>query len=468
EGLTSLESDGSLKNALAEKVTISRDRKKYIFTLKKSMWSDGSPLTAYHFEAAWKKVLSPEFSSRASHLLYPLKNGEKAKRGECSLDDVGVEAIDEQTLLVHLEQPTPYFLELTAYPTYFPVPFHGDEVPHPNQQSELLTNGPFMLTAWRSDDEIAYLKNPYYWNADLVQIDGIQATIIAEEATALKLFEQGDLDFVGGMTSPIPVDAVATLKESSRLLHRPMAGTTLCTFNIDAFPFNNAHIRKAFAYAVDRKAITDNVSQMFDDVATGPVPLVLKKAALVFFEDCQKELARHHFYLGLEELGIAKEEFPKITYSYFNSELQKSLAVTLQCIWKDFLDVEVALEGTELKSHVAKLHSQQFQIGQMSWVGQYHDQMNFLERFISKEAYCNYGKWENPHYTKLIKESFWKEGDERKTLLTQAEIMLLEDMPIIPLYHFHFVYLKNPRLCGLSISPMGDIRFHTAHFHKKP
>ncbi|QVL56809.1 MAG: peptide ABC transporter substrate-binding protein [Simkaniaceae bacterium] len=463
EGLTRLEPDGTVSPALAERVKISKDRKKYIFFLRKSMWSDGSPVTAYHFEAAWKKALSPEFSSRAAHLLFPINNAEEAKMGKCSLDEVGVEAIDELTLLVRLKRPTPYFLELTAYPTYFPVPHNGDEVLHPNQQNDLLTNGPFSLASWRDDDEIVTVKNPYYWNADEVKLDEVHATIITDEATALKLFDQGDLDYVGGLVSPLPLDAIATLKKTHRLRQRPIAGTTFSTFNVNKFPFNNLHIRKAFAYAVDKEEIIDNISQMFDDMATGPVPHVLKNTAISLYKEYNREAAVHHFEMGLQELGITREEFPTVTYSYFSSELQRNLALALQSQWKETLGIVVELDGKELKSHLAKLHNHKFQIGQMAWIGQYHDRMCFLERFASKNGYCNYSGWENFHYQRLIEDSFYKGNGDRALLLEEAEQMIKDEMPIIPLYHFHAVYVKNPRLHGLAISPMGDIQFHRAY-----
>lgn len=462
EGLSRLEPDGKVIPALAERVKISKDRTKYIFLLRKSMWSDGSPVTAYHFEASWKKVLSPDFPSRAAHLLFPIKNAEEAKMGKCSLDDVGVEAIDDHTLLVRLKRPTPYFLELTAYPTYFPVPYNGDEVPHPNQQGDLLSNGPFSLSNWRDGDEIITVKNPYYWNADKVKLDEVHATTISDEATALTLFEQGDLDYTGGLISPLPLDAMATLKKTHYLRQCPIAGTTFSFFNVNKFPFNNVHIRKAFAYAVDKDNIIKNISQMFDDLASGPVPLVLKDSATAIYKDFNKGAALHHLELGLQQLGITREELPTITYSYFNSELQRNLALALQSQWKEALGIIIKLEVKELKSHLAKLYTGKFQIGQMSWIGQYHDQMCFLERFASKDGYSNYGSWENPLYQRLLKDSFYKENGERITLLEEAEQMLKDEMPIIPLYHFHLVYLKNPCLKGLAISPMGDIQFHKA------
>ena len=383
--------------------------------------------------------------------------------GKCLLDKVGVEAIDEQTLLVRLKRPTPYFLELTAYPTYFPVPYNGDEVPHPNQQSDLLSNGPFKLVSWKDDDEIITVKNPYYWNAEEVKLEEVHAMIIPDEATALKLFDQGNLDYTGGLISPLPLDAIATLKNTNRLRQRAIAGTTFSVFNVNKFPFNNINIRKAFAYAVNKQDITDNISQLFDDIAMGLVPQILKKNAVTLYKDYNRAAALHHFKLGLQELGITREEFPKVTYSYFCAELQRNLALALQSQWKETLGIVVELEVKDLKSHLAKLHNHNFQIGQMSWIGQYHDRMCFLERFSSKIGYCsNYCGWENPHYQRLLENSFYKENSERLELLEEAEQMLKDEMPIIPLYHFHSVYVKNPRLKDLAISPMGDIQFHKA------
>ncbi len=463
EGLTRVEEDGTVTLALAEKIQISKDRKNYIFTLKEAMWSDGSPLTAYHFEQAWKRVLDPSFASRSAHLLYPLKNGAQAKKGECSIDEVGVKAIDEVTLLVELEHPLPYFLQLVSFTTYFPVPYHGDEVPHPDHGGDLLTNGPFMLSAWKNDDEITFVKNPYYWDANRVKLEGIHALIIGDEETGLRLFEQGDIDFFGGLTSPLPLDAVATLKEKGIFSEKPSTGTAFSTFNVNRYPFNNVHIRKAFAYAIHRKTIIENVSQMDDDSASGPVPHILKEAAVTFFEDYNKKLAKEHLKKGLEELGISEKEFPRVTYYYFSSKIQKNLATALQSYWKKVLGIEVELQAHDLKSHIAKLKSRDFQIAQMSWIGQYYDPMNFLERFENKEAFRNYSGWENPRYTKMLTYSHNMEGEKRAALLQEAEALLMEEMPIIPIYHYHMTYVKNPHLKNLKITPTGVILFHYSY-----
>jgi len=179
-------------------------------------------------------------------------------------------------------------------------------------------------------------------------------------------------------------------------------------------------------------------------------------------------LAKTHFELGLEELGITKESFPKISYNYFSSELQKNLALALQCTWKQVLGIDVELKCYELKTHITKLRNQDFQFAQMSWIGQYHDRMNFLERFEKIDTFRNYSGWENSRYSQLIAESFYKEVKERNALLDQAEKIIVDEMPIIPLYHYHLVYIKNPILINVAISPMGDIQFHKAFLRSDP
>ena len=215
-----------------------------------------------------------------------------------------------------------------------------------------------------------------------------------------------------------------------------------------------------------RKNIIENVSQMYDDIASGPVPHVLKGSATIFFEDYNKELAKHHLELGLKELGITRAEFPKVTYYYFSSQIQRNLAITLQSYWKTVLGIEVNLQVHDLKSHINKLKSKDFAIAQMSWIGQYHDRMSFLERFETHDAFRNYGSWENPKYTQMMTDSYYLENDKRSALLEKAEKLLTDEMPLIPIYHYHTVYVKNPRLKNVAICPMGNTYLHHAYLKK--
>jgi len=465
EGLTHLEPDGTLSFALADSIEISKNRKVYTFYLRESYWSDGTPLTAEDFVQSWKALLSPDFPSLAAHLLFPIKNASRAKKGLCPLSDVGVYAPDEWTLIVELERPTHYFMELTAYATYFPVPHKGKEVELPKKGAfHFVSNGPFELASWKNDDEITVRKNDLFWNAKAVKIDLVRMTMVSNEGTALKMFEKGDLDWIGGLISPLPLDAVSSLTEVKKIQMRPIAGTNFCAFNTTLSPFNNVHIRKAFSYAIDRQLIIDNVTQMFDEVATGPVPSVLKGyEESRFFPDSDRDAAQKEFALGLKELGMQKEDFPKLTYSFFSSELQRKLALALQSQWRDVLGVEVALESSELKVFLDKLRQRNFDFAQMSWVAQFYDRMSFLERFLEKDTYRNYSSWENVRFQELIRSSFSVMSPKKRAkILEQAEELIAEEMPIAPLYHYNALYLKNPNLKNSQISPLGHVDFRYA------
>ncbi|MCB1083612.1 MAG: hypothetical protein KDK61_04835, partial [Simkania sp.] len=205
----------------------------------------------------------------------------------------------------------------------------------------------------------------------------------------------------------------------------------------------------------------DNVTQMLDEVATGPVPSVLKGyVESRFFTDANKEEAQKEFALGLKELGIKKENFPKLTYSFFSSELQKKLALALQSQWREVLGVEVSLEASELKVFLDKLRQRHFDFAQMSWVAQFYDRMSFLERFLEKDSYRNYSAWENIRFQELIRSSFSVISPEKRArILEQAEQLIAEEMPIAPLYHYNALYLKNPNLKNAQISPLGHVDF---------
>lgn len=464
EGLTHLEPDGTISLALADSVEISKDQKTYKFHLRKSQWSDGTHLTAHDFESAWKEALSPGFSSLASHLLFPIKNGEKAKKGLAPLVDVGVRAIDEDTLVIELEKPTPYFMQLTAYPTYFPVPNREKEVKKKKNSLFPLTNGPFKLVSWKNEDKIVLKKNQNFWNARETHIDLIELSVISDESTALQLFEKETLDWVGGLTSSLPIDSIPFLFRKNKIKFRPIAGTNFSVFNTQIFPFNNAHIRKAFAYAINRHLIIEHVTQMFDEVATGIVPSILKPyRANHFFLDGDAERARLHFHQGLKELGIKKEDFPPLIYSYFSNELQRKLALALQAQWETVLGVNISLVSSELKVFLSQLSLKNFQFAQMSWIAQYHDPMSFLERFLNKNTFRNYSSWEHPTYQKLINHSFETTSSEKRSqILEEAERLILEEMPIAPIHHYQALYLENPRLKNVQISPLGHVDFRHA------
>lgn len=464
EGLMRLNADGTPRPAQAKSVEISDDRKTYTFHLRETLWSNGDPVTAIDFEIAWKKILSPDFPAANAHLLYGIKNGEAAKRGDVSLSEVGIHAINEKTLVVELENPASYFLDLVSFCVFFPVNHKIDEQ-NPNWASEagsqFVTNGPFKLASWKHNNELVFEKNPFYWEANQVFLDQIHVSMVHDENTALHMFENNQLDIIGHAISRIPTEMIHELHKKGLLQTQDSAGTSVVWFNNDKYPFHNKNIRKAFAYAINRQEIVENITQLGEEVATNIIPPVLnrnKKPSL--FKDNDTAAARLFFQKGLEELGITAEEFPVVTYSYSTSDASHKLAQVLQRQWSKALGITVALQNSGHKLLLDKLSDRSYEIAQSFWVAQYHDPLNILERFASKENVKNYPGWYHPEYVRLLQKSTIDPSrEERFKTFEAAEALFIEEMPVAPIYHGKSAFMMKPNFSLPNRSPGGPFDY---------
>jgi len=461
DGLMRLDDEGNAVQSLAEKVDISKDRTVYTFTIRDSSWSDGSPVTAWDFEKSWKDVLDPNFPAKNAHLLYPIKNAEGAKTGISSLSEVGIRSLNAKTLEVTLERPTPYFLDLVAFCVLYPV---NVEVDHsrPNWEyevgSKFVSNGPFRLKEWKRNNTIVLEKNPHYYRADQVILDEVHFSMVNSEMTAFNLFEKGELDILGNPLIPLPSDAIPQLMQERKLQVYPTGATTFCVFNVNQPPFDNANIRKAFSYAIERKEIVSNITQLGEEAALGAVPPVLKKYEnTAFYEDGNWTAARTHFAKGLKEMRITKEQFPTLTFYYHTAELQHKVAQALQEQWKSCLGVKVNLVNLEKKVLVHNLNLGNYSFALHLWIAQYKDPMNLLERFKFPENVKNYSNWKSPQYAQLLTESSEAiTNKERYALLQQAESLLMDAMPIAPIYHWNAAFITQPHVKSYGMGSLGN------------
>lgn len=463
EGLVRLNADGSISPSQAESYEISPDGLVYTFHLRHALWSDGSFVTAQDFENSWKDILNPQFPAVNTHLLYPIKNAERAKKGILPLSAVGIEAKDDMTLVVTLEKPTPYFLDLVSFCVFFPVNSKLDR-DHPewayNAGPHFTSNGPFVLKKWKHNNEIVAVRNPLYWDTSRVFPDQIHFSMIDNETTALEMFENGALDMIGEPLCPLPVDAIASLKKNNRLCKHPAAETTIITFNVTKPPFNNAKIRKAFGYAIHRKDIVNNITQCDEQIATEAIAPILKgNRTRVFFKDNDVDQARRMLKEGMAESGISFDDFKKITLYYSTSDSNGKIAQAIQQQWAAALGIVIHLENLDHKVLMDKLTKRDFSIAQAYWAAQYNDQMNILERFKFKENAKNYSHWENSEYMRLLDASFYQSGEERLATLEKAEEIFLNEMPVVPVYHWDIAFLRRDGLENAKLTPIGDIVF---------
>ncbi len=453
DGLTRINQQEEAELALAEKVEISEDKKIYTFTLRPALWSNGEAVKATDFVAAWTKVLEPHFPADQAFQLYVLKNGKAAKEGKVSVDQVGVKALDDQTLQVELQYPIPYFLELTALPIFFPILSNPE-----------ICNGPFLLKEWRHGNFLRVVKNPNYWDAAHVKLNEIELMMVSEE-TELKMFEKGELDWAGSPLSTLPVQALGHLKG----VHvKPFLGTYFFRTNIDAQPFQHPLIRKAFTLALKRSDIVQYITQGGQLPATGLVPPFLGIATMPYFKDGDIELAKTVFEEGLSASGWTRETFPPITLLYVSKERNHLIAQAVQQQWLDHLGVKIQLQAVERKVFFDSISKKNFQLAAGDWTADFKDGINFLEIFKFKSGGSNNTSWENPGYQELLDQALEaKEVHERQKILGECEAILMREMPIIPLFHYTQLYLSKPHVKDVVLSSLGSIDFKWAYVDER-
>lgn len=453
EGLVRLDENGKVNqgSGMAESWEINEDGTVYTFKIKEEVkWTNGDPVTANDFEYAWKRVLNPETASDYAYQLYYVKNGEAYNNGQATADEVGVKALDEKTLEVTLEAPTPYFLQLTAFGTLYPVNQKVVEA-DANWAADSATyvgNGPFKLTDWAHDSEVVVEKNADYWNKDAVKLDKISWAMVNDENTSYQLYQNQDLHVVAP-----PTDLTMELIEQGEAEALPISGTYYYVFNTEKEPFNNANIRKAFTAAIDREGIVNAVTRGGQLPATGFVPPGSSTDLPQDLRDANGNLipsvdeAKSYLDKGMQELGIT--ELPEITITYNTSEGHKKIAEAIASMWKTNLGVEVSLYNQEWKVFLDTIDAGDFHVGRMGWLGDYMDPMSFLDLFVT-DGGNNYPGYSNPEYDALIAQAKSTNDQQvRLDTMAQAEKILMEDMPILPIYFYTEVYMQHDNVKGV-------------------
>lgn len=467
EGLMRINEKHEIEKALAEEVIVTDEGRKYLFKLRPSVWSNGSPLTAFDFEYAWKKSLEPEFRSHYSFLFFPIKNGEAAKRGEKPTSQIGVKALDERTLLVELEYPAPYFLELTANWIYSPLCREIDQK-HPgwayHSGETYVCNGPFKLDAWKFNDDLQLIRNPLYWDASSVKLDRVQVSIIEDEFIAQEMFYRGKIDWIGDPFTKIPPKEIPKLKQK-KFLHSEKQdhyGLFWLQLNMDRTPFKNANIRQAFARGVNRQILIDKVLQSEDIPAYRFHPKHELRSKP--FDDGDIQAARDLFEKGLKELGFTRKDLPPIVISHSDITEHEELAKELGRQWQETFQLEVRLERLVWNTYFTALNKGDFMIGGLTWYPRFEDPIYFYDVYIYREHAMRIANWKNADYVHLVeKAKRTPVAEEREALLKEAEKILLQEMPVIPLFYQKFRYAKNPRLQGCILSNTNQIDFRVAY-----
>ena len=457
EGLMKRDQEGDLTYGMAKDYILADDDVTYTFTLRDDIkWSNGDPVTAYDFEYSWKRALDPELAAEYAYQLFYLKGGEAYNTGKGSLDEVGVKALDDKTLEVVLETPTGYFLELTAFYTYFPVNKNVVES-NPDWAKDPKThvsNGPFTLTTWDHNAKIFLEKNENYYNADQVKLDGIELAIIEDENTAWQKYEGGEFDVL----LPVPQAVTAELQASNsdELKIGSMVGTYYYNLNTQVKPFNNVKIRKALALALDRETIVTKIAQGGQFAATGVVPFGLMDENNQEYREVVGDLVSYHpeeakklFAEGLAEEGMTADDFKNFVILYNTAESHKKIAQAVQEMWRTNLGIELQLENVDFQVKLDREKAGDYHISRAGWVGDYTDPMTFIDLWFSESSF-NDARFNDARYDELVLTA--KSTADQKVrfdAMREAEQILMDSMPVVPVYFYTQPYVQKPYVKGV-------------------
>ncbi len=468
EGLTRIGFDGKPQLALAEKVTISENKKTYVFHLKKAYWSNKIRITAHDFEYAWKKILDPNIQKNHAFMFFSIKNAEAIKNGKKSFNELGIHVVDEKTLRIDLEYPMPYFLFLTAHWIYSPLCKNVCQV-DPGWayfgENEYVCNGPFKIDTWERDKEIILAKNQNYWDVDSVKLNRIKAVNVEDEELLLSMFDKGKIHWLGEPLSLVP-SKILNSKDCQKVIktHQTSALFWLM-LNVKSYPVRSKFIRQALAYSLNRSQIVEKILGKKASVATQISNDYEFNSNQNSFKDADYESADKCFNLGLKEMNLSRNDFPSITLSFSPSEQYEELFLEIAKQWKEVLGIDVVLKRVPVVQLRKLLKFYDFQVSGYIHYSWSDDPIYHFDYLKCPGYQFNGTQWHNPLFSSLINQA-QKELDlaKREKIIANAESVILQDMPVIPVYFYNYRFVQSESLKKVILSNVGQIDFKYSEF----
>ena len=434
---------------VAKSWDISADGRVYTFYLRQdARWSNGDLHNAHDYVWSWWRALQPALGNLYAYMYFPIANAKAYYDGEISdFSQVGVKALDDYVLQVTLTEPIPYFLQLLDHYSTYPV--HRATVEKFGKadqrgtrwtfEGNIVGNGAFQLKEWKINRRITVERNPHYWNAENVRLNQVVFYPTENVTTEERMFRAGQLHYSG-----IPSDKIQAYSQSNdpSLRIQPYLGVYFYRLNVDKPQLSDKRVRRALGMTINRDQLVSQITkggQIPAYAITPPGTMgYYPESDLTFDPEGAKKL--------LAEAGYPNGEgFPTTEILYNTSEGHRKIAVALQQMWKKHLNIDVVLLNQEWKVYLDTVSNHHYEIARAGWIGDYVDPNNFLDMFL-----CNGGNnrthWCNPEYDQIILQQVpkAKTHQQRLDLFKQAENILLDEMPVIPIYIYTSNNLVHP------------------------
>ena len=451
--------------AVASSWDISEDGRLYTFYLRKNArWSNGDPHNAHDYVWSWWRALQPALGNLYAYMYFPIDNAREYYQGSITdFDQVGVKALDDYTLQVRLKNPTPYFLQLLDHYSLFPV--HRPTIEKfgaPDErgtrwtyEGNLVGNGAFQLSEWKINRRVVVERNPNYWDADNVRLNKIIFYPIENAITEERMFRAGQLHYSATVPSDKVEGYLANNDPSLRIM--PYLGTYFYRINTSVAQLQDKRVRRALGMTIDREQITQRI------LKSGQIPAyaITPPDTMGYFPESDLAFNPEAAKALLAEAGYPDGAgFPQTEILYNTSEGHRKIAVAIQQMWKKYLNIDVVLLNQEWKVYLDSVNVKEYQLARAGWIGDYVDPNNFLDMWI-----CNGGNnrtgWCNEEYDQLILERApeAQSHQERLAIFAQAEKMLMEEMPVIPIYIYTSNTLVHPSVKNLNNNILNQASF---------
>jgi oligopeptide transport system substrate-binding protein len=464
EGLVNEAPNGDLIPGAAESWDISKDGKTYTFHLRENgRWSNGEPVTAGDFVYGMRRSVDPATLSEYSFILAPIRNAEEVTDGSIPPEELGVKAVDDLTLEIQLANPTPYFLGLMTHPSSYAVyppniAEFGDRFTRPGN---LVSNGAYQLVEAVVQSHIKLERNPYYWDNGSTTLDEVYFHSTEDQAAELKRYRAGELD----VTYVIPKAQLPWIRENlpDELVIRPYLGSYYYGFNLTRPPFkDNLQLRRALALAIDRDIITKQITGAGEIPAFGWVPPVAHYAQQSMPEGAWSQAEREEEARRLyREAGYSAEKPLHVELMYNTQDDHRRIAVAIASMWRRVLGADTEIVNKEWKVFLdTRTQKRETEVFRAGWIGDYNDAYTFAEYALSDTGLNDFG-YASEKYDSLVKRAAAElDLDQRAAYLQEAERVLLDDMPLIPIYFYVTAKMVKPWVVGYDPNIMD-------HFHSK-
>ena len=444
----------AIEPGVAERWEFNADRTSITFHLNpEARWSNGDPLTAEDFRWSWQRALNPAMGNTLADVLFVIKGAEDYHYGRNDdPNSLGLRVIDDHTLLVELAYPNPFALIRLTYIYAAPVhratiEAHGEMTSRYSgwtKPESFVGNGPFTIDDWKMQRFVSVRKNPYYWDRDNVALNGIVFRPIESSNTEEKMFRSGQLH----ATSTVANTKIPIYRQQPEraLVEGPFMGSYYYMFNTKRPPLDKLSVRRALALAVDRQTLANTVLAETAIPSANYIPIGMPDYAHPRVLGFDPEEARRL----LAEAGYPNGEgFPDITLIYNTLENHRSIAVAIQQMWKTHLNLEIEIANQEWMVYLDTLENRDYDIARMGWTGDIYPGI-FLDRLVTTGTSNRLG-FSNAEYDDIILNRIRATGDadEQMALYTEAERILLEEMPLLPIYTYKNKFLAQPSMEGM-------------------